>query len=117
MRILMLTYEIVHRGGSFIRCHSLAKNLAALGHEITLMAAARQPLISPRTTTMDGVSVVEVPDILPARLRHAGLSPIEVLTRNGYLHDRKFDLVHGFGHRPTVSVVARAYRRKTGVPY
>lgn len=117
MNILMLTYEIWGRGGNVIRCHSLAKNLASFGHDVTLIAAATKSRLIPKINVEENVRVVEMPDIMLVQIRHSGLSPIETIVRQIYLQNRKFDIIHSFGHRPTVSRSARRLRRRAGIPH
>jgi len=111
LRVLMLTYEVAGRGGSYIRAFSLARGLASLGHAVTLLAAPRRVGLTIREHTRDGVRVVELADLLPYRLRHGGLSPLELAARLRFVKHVQADVVHAFGHRLTVSATARACQR------
>lgn len=117
MRILMLTHNMAGKGGSFMRSYSLAKGLSRMGHEVTLLAASREKHGMRRKEIAEGVCVVEVPDVLPQRVRHGGLSPVELIGRLIYVAGEDFDLVHGFDHRPSVSLPALFYRKWRGIPY
>jgi glycosyltransferase involved in cell wall biosynthesis len=132
MRVLMLTYEIEGSGGSWVRAHSLARGLVSNGHHVTIWCARQAPRWheeSPRepdgsvATGVDGVEVESFGGVLVRRLRHGGLDPVELgarlraARRLGGTPGRPFDLVHGFGHRPTVAWTGRALRRRLGVPY
>lgn len=110
IRILMLTHNILGVGGSFIRSHSLAKGLHNRGHEVTLVASNRRPGLRVRSEIMDGPKVVEVPDLAGRRMRHGGLSPIDLIGRTLYGLGHRYDIVHGFSHRPAVSVPSLALR-------
>lgn len=116
MRILMLTHNMAGIGGSYMRAHSLARALAKLGMDVTLMASRRNCGWKVIRETRDGVQVIQMADFCPKRARHGGLSPIDLLGRlaqaNGPYH-----LVHGFDHRPAVSITALAVRRKRGIPF
>ena len=130
MRVLMLTYEIEGSGGSWVRAHSLARGLVSNGHRVTIWCASER---TRRTRSgeealrvVDGVEVASFDGLVPRRLRHGGLDPVEVCARlraasrlGGATRPTlpTFDLVHGFGHRPTVAWTGRALRRWLGVPY
>ena len=113
----MLVHNMAFRGGTFIRAHSLARQLARRGHKVTLLAAATKRRLRSNTRRVDGVTVVEMPSVGPRRLRHGGLSLLDVASRVGYAFTEDFDLVHGFDHRPTTSFPALLYRCVRGVPY
>lgn len=116
MRILFLTYEIQGAGGSWMRSSSLARGLVQGGHEVTLWCA--RPRGGAPPAAPDGLRVERFPGALPDRLRHAGIDPAEILARR--LRARRagpFDVVHGFGHRPSVAWVGRAMARRLGVPW
>lgn len=100
-----------------MRCYSLAKGLVAMGHQVTLLAANRQRRLIVNGEVAEGVRVVEMPDALPERLRHGGLSPLELLGRLSHVARIRYDIVHGFDHRPSVSIPALLQRRWYGVPY
>jgi glycosyltransferase involved in cell wall biosynthesis len=117
MNILMLTYEVTQRGGSFIRAHSLARELVILGHRVTLLSGSRSPNIFLQKKTIDGVKVVEVGDIFPYRFRHDGMSPMQIINRIIHISGKHYDVVHGFGHRPSSSVPALYYRKLNRVSY
>jgi glycosyltransferase involved in cell wall biosynthesis len=55
--------------------------------------------------------------VLPARLRHGGLSPFDVAGRLRYVAQESYDLVHGFEPRPSVAWTALWIRRRQGIPY
>jgi len=118
MRVLMLTYELEGAGGSFVRAYSLAGGLMELGHEVTIWCARSDSAAVDRSlAAAGGIEVVGFPGILPRRLRHGGIDPVELLLRLLHIGRERCDIVHGFGHHPTVSWTARAARRLLGVPY
>jgi glycosyltransferase involved in cell wall biosynthesis len=117
MRILMLTYEVINRGGNFIRAQNLARELICLGHEVVLLSGGNKPSFGNYDTLIDGVKVVCVADILPYRFRHDGMSPMQIINRIGYIKNHKFDIIHGFGHRPASSVPAIVARNQQNIPY
>jgi glycosyltransferase involved in cell wall biosynthesis len=110
MRILMLTQNIVGRGGTYARCFALARCLAALGHNVTLLAASRNRHLRPRVQTHLGVLVIEMGGLLPTRIRHGGLDPLDLLNRLPHILRNRYDLIHTFDHRPTVLFPALFHR-------
>lgn len=104
MKILLFTYEIYNSGGNFIRSYSIARELVRLGHDVTLISGRGDVGIFHRTRIVDGVIIIESPDLFPRIVRNDGLSPIELFWRVWHVITNSYDLVHGFGHRPTVSL-------------
>ena len=117
MRILMLTHNLAGRGGGFIRSFSLAKELVHLGHEVTLLASRQRIGLGPVVGIIRGVRVIQVSDLLLEQVRHGGLSPMDVWGRLGHVIGNRYDLIHGFDHRPSVSLPALLGQRRMGIPY
>ena len=117
MQILFLTHNCKALGGTYIRAVSLAAALTAAGHAVTLLAGRRVPGATPVTEMVDGVRVVEMPDGLPRRVRHGGLSPVDVAGRSVWAWRYRYDIVHGFDHRPAVDWPARIQRTRFGAVY
>jgi glycosyltransferase involved in cell wall biosynthesis len=117
MRILMLTYEVVNKGGNFIRAQNLARELICLGHKVVLLSGGSSLIARNYETTINGVKVVCVADVFPYRFRHDGMSPMQIVNRISYIKKYKFDIIHGFGHRPTSSLPAIFGRNKQHIPY
>ncbi len=113
----MLTHNIVGVGGSFMRAHSLAKGLYHRGHDVTLMASNRRPGLRARLEIMDGPKVIEVPDLFGRRMRHGGLSPIDLIGRTLRGLEGQYDIVHGFSHRPAVSFPSLALKARRGTRF
>jgi glycosyltransferase involved in cell wall biosynthesis len=117
MRLLLLTQCIAERGGTYARCFTMARGLAQRGHQVTVLAASRRRTLGTRTQQVEGVRLVESGGLLPDRFRHAGLGPLDLLTRLLFTAAERFDLVHGVDHRPTVTIPALAVARRQAVPY
>ena len=115
VRIVMLVHNTIGRG-TFNRAHSLGRHLVARGHEVTLLAGA-SAYARPVRRNLNGVEVIEAFDPLPRRARESGLSPFDLAGRISYfLRNDRFDLIHSFDHRPTVSVPALLFSRRRQTP-
>jgi glycosyltransferase involved in cell wall biosynthesis len=114
VRIVMLVHNTIARG-TFNRAHSLGRHLVARGHEVTLLAGASVRARRQRRN-LNGVEVVEAFDPLPGRARESGLSPFDLASRMRYLRGKRYDLVHCFDHRPTVSLPALFFARRRQIP-
>lgn len=89
-----------------MRSFSLARGLAALGHQVTLLASRSSAGFSMRRSTADGVTIIEMPDVLPEKIRHGGLSPLDTLARILWVSRTGYDVIHAFDHRPAAFVPA-----------
>lgn len=110
----MLCAQLNGIGGSFARSFQLGSALSGLGHDVSLVVGRRKPGIRPIAARSNDVLVVEAPGILPARLRRAGLDPIDLMSRLMVI-GRRFDVIHLHSHRPTVSLHA-LWARNRNVP-
>jgi glycosyltransferase involved in cell wall biosynthesis len=117
MRVLMLTHNMAGIGGNFQRVWSMARGLAGRGVEVTLLASRRVAGARRIESDKSGIRLVQMGDLFPRRLRHGGLSPMDVAGRLAFIRSRPYDLVHGMDHRPAVSIPALAARRRWGTPY
>lgn len=117
MKILMLTYEITGTGGNYIRSSSIARALVSMGHKVILLSANNKPSLSLQSFTSKGVDVLEVADFMPKRFRHDGFSPMQVINRIIYIQSNQFDIIHGFGHRPSVSIPSMFKSNYSHIPY
>lgn len=100
-----------------MRSFSLAKGLATMGHQLTLLASSNQVRLFPKKELLEGVLVIQMPDLLPQRWRHGGLSIIDLVGRLSHITHTRHDIVHGFEHRPCVSITALVHRQRYRVPY
>lgn len=120
MRLLFLTSSIAGQS-NYLRADSLARELAVEGHNITLLSAPRLPSrsgsIEEQRIGSGVLCRVTVRSHSSDRRRNSGLSMFEVLRRRAAIAGESFDLVHGFGHRPTVSWVGPRIARRLGIPY
>jgi glycosyltransferase involved in cell wall biosynthesis len=117
MRVLILIHNSAGLSGSYSRAVGLARGLARVGHDVTLITASRSPSLLPRVHHVEGVNLIESPDLAPARWRHGGLGIWDVLVRLNLVSGGSFDLVHGFEHRPTVVLPSLFLRRRWQIPF
>jgi len=110
MRVLMLAFNQVGRG-SYWRALHLGRHLVRRGHEVTLMATAQAARFRLCEREVDGVRLVETPDLLPGALR-SGWDLWNAARRIGWLRGRTFDLVHAFEMRPVVLLPALVAQRR-----
>ena len=110
-RILFLTNNTVGTG-EYIRAFSLARRLAKRSYEPTVVASAPGAGLHKLRTTKHGVTVLTFADPTPRWLRSKGFSPVDIGLRIRALRGVDFDLIHTYGHRPSVSIPARALRRQ-----
>jgi len=115
LEILLTTYAVTGVS-NFLRCHSLARPLAARGHRVTILSSRARPGLRRRELLLDRVRVVESPDVFPMRLRHGGLSPVDLAFRMAFVRRAVPAVVHCFGHRPAAAVPALWLGRARGVP-
>ena len=115
MRLLMLNHNVAFGGGTFQRAFNLAKRLAPLGHQVTLLAIDPHARLRFSAVERGGVEVVGSPDLLSG-IGRTGWDPWDVARRIGYVWRREYDLVYAFDSRPAVVAPALAYQRRHGVP-
>jgi glycosyltransferase involved in cell wall biosynthesis len=65
-----------------------------------------------RMNVDDGVRVLEMADVFPARVRNGGLSPLDTVGRLLWIATSAYDVIHTFDHRPAVSLPGLAGRRR-----
>jgi glycosyltransferase involved in cell wall biosynthesis len=114
MRILYLVFNQTGKG-TYWRAYQFGRHLVELGHQVTLVAMSPTARLRLRETDLEGVQLVEMPDLLPGALR-SGWDPWEITRRILWLREKSFDLVHGFETRPTVIYPALFATRRMGIP-
>lgn len=111
MRVLMLAHNVTERG-SAIRAWSLARWLAQQGRDVVLVSGRSEPGLSWTSRALDGVRMVEPPDVLPYRLRNGGLSPVDLAARLAHVARERYDVVHTFEPRPASTLPGLLARRR-----
>jgi glycosyltransferase involved in cell wall biosynthesis len=114
MKVLYLNHNVV-RSGTYIRAAQLARQVAACGHDVTLVTTSRDRRRSGHEWEWNGVRIIEAPDLLTGPGR-TGWDPWNTAWRVRRLGREPFDLIHGFDSRPAVILPALAVRRRTGAP-
>ncbi len=110
----MLVHNTMARG-TFERAHSLARHLVKSDHKVTIFAGASVRAIA-QCRLLNGVEISEGFDPLPARARESGLSPFDLVNRIRRLRRGRYDLIHCFDHRPTVSLPGLLIARRRRIP-
>jgi len=116
LKILLLAHN-VEGAGTYIRFKGLARHLALLGHEATLIAASRTPSLMTRRLEVDGIRLHLTPGILGQRIRNAGLSPADAMYRLLHVRAERYDVVIASDHRPAASLPALLARTLHGATY
>lgn len=114
MKLLYLNHNVV-RTGTYVRAAAFARELAAVGHDVTLVTTSRDLRAAGREREWEGVRVVEAPDLLSGSAR-TGWDAWNTTWRLRRLAHERFDLVHAFDCRPAVILPALAVRRRSGAP-
>ena len=116
MKILMLNHNVKWRG-TFFRAFHFSRCLVRRGHTVTLLTISPGNRFRFRSETLDGVEILESPDLLVGRGR-TGWDPYDTFQRLRYVSSREsFDLVHGFDCRPAVVLPALAAKRLKRIPF
>ena len=100
-----------------MRSFSLATHVAALGHQVTLIASRSSPGLGLISESIDEVHQLQMPDLLPKRVRNGGLSSLDTFSRSLWVLMRRFDIIHGFDHRPAVLLPSLLGQRLRGATF
>ena len=96
----MLNHNVIWRS-TFHRCFQFARPLVRMGHEVTLVTNSAAERFRFRESILQGVRIVESPDLFWGRLR-TGWDPLNALRRSVRLFREPYDVIHEFDSRPTV---------------
>jgi glycosyltransferase involved in cell wall biosynthesis len=115
LNILMITHKT--NSSALPRSFTLAKEIVKLGHRVTIMLISKVHRVRFEDYYVDGVHVVESPDMLWGRLR-TGWDPWDTLRRIYYFSqtEEKYDLIHCFETRPATIYPALYLSRKDHSP-
>jgi glycosyltransferase involved in cell wall biosynthesis len=106
VRLLMPLYNRVGKG-TYWRALGFAEALSRQGYEVTLLAVAANRKRGFVEREVNGVKLVETPDLLPS----SGYDLWDALNRIAWVKRRPFDLIHAFETRP-VNIFPALYGRK-----
>ena len=115
LSILMISHHRLHK--AIPRSYSMAKNLVLRGHRVLLVVVSEHRRIGVRESEMEGVRIIETPDLLWGRLR-SGWDIWDTLNRILLLSQEKehYDLIHCFETRPATIHPAQFYLRNHRIP-
>ena len=116
LSILMICHHRRHK--VFARSCAMAKQLVQRGHKVTLLLIAENRRIGIVESQLDGVRIIETPDLLWGRLR-SGWDVWDLVNRVFFLSKDKssYDLVHCFETRPVTIYPALFYSNRHRVPF
>jgi len=116
MKILFIVHNQTRKGGAYYRGLNLGAPLARRGHDITLMAIHPTAKWSTVERDLDGVRLVETPDLLWG-VGRTGWDPWGTIQRLRWIRKHKFDIIHTVDTRPAVSLPAWLGRRASGASW
>lgn len=113
LRILFIVHNATRKGGAYYRGVNLGVPLVRKGHEVTLMTIHPENRVRTVERALDGVNLVESPDLLWG-IGRTGWDPWDTFSRTRWIRDRRFDVIHTVDTRPAVSMPALFGRRASG---
>jgi glycosyltransferase involved in cell wall biosynthesis len=115
LNILMITHKTTT--AAMPRSLTLAREMVKLGHRVTIMLISKNNRLRFDEFDIDGIHVIESPDLLWGRLR-TGWDPWDTLRRILFFSnmDEQFDLIHCFETRPATIYPALYYSKKHHIP-
>jgi glycosyltransferase involved in cell wall biosynthesis len=112
MKLLFLNHNTAWTG-TFFRAYHLGRQLAAGGHDVTLLTTLREGRRRSSVWQRDGVRVIEAPDLMNGSARQ-GFDPWNTFARLRLLRGERPDVVHAFDSRPVVILPALRVARESG---
>ena len=111
-RLLMLSFNRIGKG-TYWRALGFAQELVQLDYDVTLLAVAANRRWGFAEQVVNGVRVVESPDLMP----RSGYDLWDVVNRLAWVQKRPFDLVHAFETRPVNIFPALRARQRHKIPF
>lgn len=105
LRVLFVVHNATRKGGAYYRGLNLGAPLARRGHDVTLMSIHAVNRFRIVERELDGVKLVETPDLLWS-VGRTGWDPWNTLRRTSWIRGRRFDVIHTVDTRPAVSLPA-----------
>jgi glycosyltransferase involved in cell wall biosynthesis len=112
MKLLFLNHNTAWTG-TFFRAYHLGRQLAARGHDVTLVTTRREGRWRGLVWQRDGLRVIEAPDFMGGPARQ-GFDPWNTFTRVCTLRGERPAIVHAFDSRPVVILPALRVARASG---
>jgi glycosyltransferase involved in cell wall biosynthesis len=116
LKILFIVHNQTRKGGAYYRGLNLARPLVRRGHDVSLMAIHPTERWRTIERELDGVRLVESPDLLWGTGR-TGWDPWNTVSRTRWIRKQKFDIIHTVDTRPAVSVPALLGRTRSGAKW
>ena len=113
LRILFIVHNPTRKGGAYYRGLNLGAPLARRGHDVTLMAIHPSSRLRLVERELDGVKLVETPDLLWG-VGRTGWDPWNTFRRTQWIRRHQFDVIHTVDTRPAVSLPAMAGPQGSG---
>ncbi len=110
MKILFLNHNVKWKS-TFHRCIQFGRHLVRAGHSVDLITIAPKTRRGFSESFIDGVRVIEAPDLLWGMGR-SGWDFWDTLNRLSYLRGKHYDIVHAFDSRPVVIFPALQKKRE-----
>ena len=102
LKILYITHSVSWTGGgAFFRALHLAKGMAKLGHQATVLSISRNGRFLFSEKELGDVTIVGSPDLFSGQAR-SGWDLWNTITRIWFLRSRRYDIVHCLDCRPAV---------------
>lgn len=101
MRLLYLNHNYRY-GGTYYRAMPLAEQVAARGHEVTLMTVSREHRWRVTWSNVNGVRVAETPNWGQDNSGE-GYGPPDNLFRLSHALTHRYDIIHMFDHKPNAT--------------
>lgn len=113
LRVLFVVHNQTRKGGAYYRGLNLGAPLARRGHDVTLMSIHPSARLRMVERELDGVKLVESPDLLWG-VGRTGWDPWNTARRTLWIRRRPFDVIHTVDTRPAVSLPAILGRKSSG---
>lgn len=113
MRILFIVHNATRKGGAYYRGLNLGVPMARRGHQVTLMSIHPDSRFRVVERELDGVHLVETPDLLWG-VGRTGWDPWNTVRRTAWIRGHSLDVIHTVDTRPAVCLPAFLGRHKSG---
>lgn len=113
LNILFIVHNQTQKGGAYYRGLNLAAPLMRRGHTVTLMTIHPSNRWQMVDRSVDGVRVVESPDLFWG-IGRTGWDPWDTFKRTLWIRRHRFDVIHTVDTRPAVSLPALLGRKACG---